>query len=56
MSVNVRFELGERHFDRVEIGTIWRQEQEPASGSAQCFFCLGILVGGEVVQNDDGSG
>ena len=34
----------------------WRQEQEPASGSAQGFDRGGILVRGKIVQEDSGSG
>jgi len=63
MSVNVlapilrqvRLELREGHLDRVQVWTVWWQEQEPASGFAHGFGGSGILVCGEVVQNDDGA-
>jgi len=47
------FELGKGHFDRVEIWTVWRQEQEPCAALLQDRLCFATLVAGEVVENDD---
>lgn len=52
----VGFEFGERHLYRVEIGGVGGQEQEPASGCFQGFGRFGAFVGGQVVENDHGSG
>jgi hypothetical protein len=37
----------------VEVGAVGRQEQEPASCPAHRLFRLGILVGGEIVQDEE---
>jgi hypothetical protein len=52
----VSFEFGEGHFDRIEIGAVGRQKQEPAASLAQCFGGALALVCGQVVEDDDGSG
>ena len=49
-------ELGEGHFDRIEIGAVGRQEQEPAAVCLEQSRRLLALVGGQVVEDDDGSG
>lgn len=52
----VRFELGECHLNRVQVWAVWWQEQEPASGFAHGFGSDGILVRGQVIQDDDSTG
>jgi hypothetical protein len=47
-----RLEFGEGHFDRVEIGAVWRQEQEPCADIVQGCRCGRALVAGEIVQDD----
>lgn len=47
------FELGECHFDRVEIGAVRRQEQQPGASRLDSGFGPWALVGGEVVEDDD---
>lgn len=54
--MQVGLEFGERHFYRVQIWAVGRQEQESATGIAHGFGRINILVRGEFVQNDDGSG
>ena len=46
----VGFELGERLFDRVQIGRVGWQEEKPAPGLAHGFPGLGVVMGGEVVE------
>jgi len=46
-------EFGECHLDRVEIGGVWRQEQEPRADVLQDGGGLWAPVGGEVVQDHD---
>jgi hypothetical protein len=45
------FELGKSHFDRVEIWTVWWQEQEPCAVLLQDRLCFATLVAGEVVDD-----
>jgi len=45
-------ELGEGHFDRVEIGRVLRQKQEPGALGLQALRRLWTLVDGEVVEDD----
>lgn len=49
-------ELGEGHFDRVEIWAVGRQKQEPTSVGLEQRRGLVALVGGQVVEDDDGAG
>ena len=49
----MRLELGECHFDRVEIGTVGRKEQEPGPALLQDRLRFFALVAGKIVQNDD---
>ena len=44
-------ELGERHFDRVEVGAVGRQEEEPSSALLEDSLGLCTLVTGEVVED-----
>ena len=46
-------ELGECHLDGIEIGAVWRQEQEPRSNVFQDRGGLRAAVGGEVVEDYD---
>ena len=46
-------ELGECHLDRVEVGTVRRQEQEPRADVFQDAGGLRAAVGGEVVEDHD---
>ena len=43
-------ELGECHFDWVEVGAVWRQEQEPRTDVFEDRGGLRAAVGGEVFQ------
>ena len=43
-------QFGERHLDGVEVGGVWRQEQEPRTDVFQDGGGLRAAVGGEVVQ------
>ena len=49
------FQLGKSLFDRVQVGRVRRQEEDPASMRRQgrCRFL--VLVGGKVVEDDDGA-
>lgn len=47
------FELGKDLFDRVEVGAVGRQEQEPRSSGPDGCPDGGLLVAGEVVEDDD---
>ena len=49
----MRVEFGEGHLDRVQVGAIGGQEQEPGADPLQTLGCPGALVDGEVVENDD---
>ncbi len=46
-------ELGEGHLDRVEVGGVGRQEQEPGAALAEDFGGPGAAVHREVVEDDD---
>ena len=46
-------ELGECHLDGVEIGALWRQEQEPRSNVFRDRGCLRATVGGEDVKDEE---
>ena len=39
-----RLELGEHHLDRVEIGTVWRQEEEMGTGVSDCLSGGGAFL------------
>ena len=47
-----RLELREGHFDRVEVGAVWRQEEEPRTDVAHGFGRAGALVARQVVEDD----
>lgn len=46
-------ELGEGHFDRVEIGTVGRQEEEPGASFGQALGRTVALMDREIVEDDD---
>ena len=48
-----RFELGEGHLDRVEIGAVGRQEEKLGAGGFDAFADPRALVAGEIVHDDD---
>lgn len=50
---NKRFQLGEHHFDRVEVRAVGRQEQEMCAAFADCCPCGRALVASQIVQDDD---
>ncbi len=50
------FELGEDLLDGVEVGGIWRQEEEPRSGAPDGLANRLSLVATEVVHDDDVAG
>lgn len=52
----VRFELGERHFDRIEVWAVSGQEQEPAALFSQGLGGAGTFVSGQIVKDHDSSG
>lgn len=47
------FEFGEDLFDRIEIGTVGRQEQEACAAGPDGGPDGGFFVAGEVVENDN---
>ena len=49
-------ELGEEHLDRVQVGRVLRQEEEPGAGGADGLPDRGALVRAEVVHDDDVAG
>lgn len=51
-----RLELREGHLDRVEVGTVGRQEQEPRADIAHGFGGAGALVARQVVEDDHVTG
>ncbi len=52
ISAQVGLEFGEGHFDRIEIGTVGRQEEEPGATLPEDGLGLGALVAGQVVEDD----
>ena len=51
-----RLELREGHFDRVEVGAVWRQEKEPRADVAHGFGRAGALMARQVVEDDHVAG
>lgn len=47
------FEFGEGHFDRIEIGTVWRQEEEPCPSLLEDGLGFFAFMAGEIIENDD---
>ena len=48
-----RFEFGEHLFDWVEIGRVWRQEQQVRASGTDQLTHLAALVRSEIVHDDD---
>jgi hypothetical protein len=48
-----RFQFGEGKFDRIEIGTVGREEPNVRAHLLDCGPNLGLLVDHEVVEHDD---
>ena len=48
-----RLQFGEREFDRIEVGTVGRQESQARTGLLNRRAYLGLFVGGEIVEHDD---
>ena len=48
-----RFQFGEREFDRIEVGTVGRQESEVRAGGLDRGPHLGLFVHRQVVEDDD---
>lgn len=46
------FELGEGHFDRIEVGAVGREKQEPRAALLEDCSGLLALVTGEIVEDD----
>lgn len=44
-------ELGEQHFNRVQVGAVWRQEQEVFSRGTDCLPGSVALVAAEIVED-----
>ena len=49
----MRLELGEGHFDRIEVGAVGRQKHEPGASVANGLFGGRTFVSGQIVQDDD---
>ena len=47
------FQLGERHLDRIEVGTVGRQKADSRAGRLDRRADLGLLVDGEIIEDDD---
>ena len=54
-ATEVGFQFGERHFYRVQVRTVRRQEQEPTAVCAQSCLSFFVSMGGEVVEDHDGA-
>ena len=48
-----RLQFGERHFDRIEVGTVGRQKFEPRARACDRGLDLRLLVHGQVVEHND---
>ena len=49
---HVGLELGESHFDRVQIGAVGRQEEEPGAPCLEAFGGCFAFVAGEIIEHD----
>src|SRR3954470_9343528 len=50
-AAQMRFELGKRHLDGVQIGRVLRQEQEPGAPRLERLCGAGALVDREIVRD-----
>jgi len=48
-----RFQFGERHFDRIEVGTIGRKKAQLRARLLNGRAHLGLLVDREIIEHDD---
>ena len=48
-----RFQFRERHLDRIEVGTVRRQESDVRASGFDRRTHLGLLVDSEIVEHDD---
>jgi len=46
------FEFGEDLLDRVQVGTVWRQEQQVGAGISDGLSDSCVFVAGKIVHND----
>jgi len=46
-------EFGEGHFDRVQMGAVGRQEQEPGASRLEAVLCSVAFVAAEVIRDDN---
>jgi hypothetical protein len=53
LCAQMRFKLCEGHFDRIEIGTVGRQEQDPGTPRLDGVLRGLALVGGQIIHDDD---
>jgi len=56
LGAEMGFRLCEGHFDRIEVGTVGRQEQDPGTSGLDGLLGGLALVGRQIVQNDDAAG
>lgn len=49
----MRLQFGKGHLDRIEIGRVSRQEEEPGPSLPEAFSSSFAFVNGEIVENDD---
>jgi len=49
-------EFSECHFDRVEIGAVWRSEEEPCASGLEYGLGFFAFVAGEIVEDNDVAG
>jgi hypothetical protein len=47
------FQFGERHLDRIEVGTVGRQKSDLRAGGFDGRTHLGLFVDGEIVEHHD---
>lgn len=52
----MRLEFGEGHFDRIEVGTVGRCEEEPCAARLEDGLGFLAFVAGEIVEDDDVAG
>lgn len=45
------FEFGERHFNRIEIGAVGRQEEDARTGGVDAARCFFVFMARQVVEN-----
>ena len=48
-----RFQLRERHFDRIEVGTVRREKSQPSAGAFNRRLDFRLFVRRQVIEDDD---